>query len=98
MRPGHEHRTSLELFGLKEGIVRTNTPVQWVHNEAQLANSLTKNSERQQLQRLYNLGQCWKIVDDPLMRSARNRKSVGLKVFEEDTAAKSAVKSTSGGC
>ena len=95
---GPEHRTSLELLGLKEGIVRTNTPVRWVHSDAQLANSLTKDSEQQQLQRFYNLGQCWKIIDDPLMRSARNRKSAGLEVFEEDTAAKSAVKSISGGC
>ena len=85
MPKGPEHRTSLELLGLKEGVVRTNTPVRWVHSDAQLANSLTKDSEQQQLQRYCALGQCWKIVDDPLMRSARNRKVAGLEVFEEDT-------------
>ena len=46
-----------------------------------------KGSEQQQLKRFYAVGQCWKIVDDPLMRSARNRKAAGLEVFEEDTTA-----------
>ena len=79
---GPEHRTALELMGLKEAITNTQTPIRWVHSDAQLANSLTKGSEQQQLQRFYNLGQVWKIVDDPLMRSARNRKSEGLDIFD----------------
>ena len=80
---GPENRTALELLGLKEASVRTGMPIRWVHSDAQLANSLTKDAEQQQLQRFYNLGHRWKIVDDPLMRSARNRKKLGLEVFEE---------------
>ena len=103
---GPEHRTALELMGLKESVVRTSTPIRWVHSDAQLANSLTKDSELQQLHRFYALDQCWKIVDDPLMRSARNRKNAGLDVFEEDHSVPSSgkpdsfgsAKNTSGGC
>ena len=39
---GPEHRTALELMGLKEAITNTQTPIRWVHSDAQLANSLTK--------------------------------------------------------
>ena len=80
---GPEHRTSLELLGLKEGVVRTQTPIRWVHSDAQLANSLTKDSEPQQLQKFYQLNQRWRIVDDPQMRSARNRKKQGLNALED---------------
>lgn len=75
---GPEYRTALELVGLKEASVHTHMPIRWVHSDAQLANSLTKDSEQQQLQRFYNLGHRWRIIDDPLMRSARNRKKQGL--------------------
>lgn len=103
---GPENRTALELLGLKEASVRTNMPIRWVHSDAQLANSLTKDAEQQQLQRFYNLGQRWKIVDDPMMRSARNRKTLGLEVFEEGGVKDSSrspekldrVDLTSGGC
>lgn len=103
---GPENRTALELLGLKEASVRTNMPIRWVHSDAQLANSLTKDAEQQQLQRFYNLGQRWKIVDDPMMRSARNRKKLGLEVFEEGGVKDSSrspekldrVDLTSGGC
>ena len=101
---GPEYRTSLELIGLKEASVRTDMPIRWVHSDAQLANSLTKDSEQQQLQRYYHLGQAWKIVDDPLMRSARNRKKLGLDALDlTDNASgepetMKAVQPGSGGC
>ena len=79
---GPEHRTALELLGLKESVVRTQTPIRWVHSDAQLANSLTKDNEPQQLQKFYQLNQRWRIVDDPLMRSTRNRKKIGLQTLE----------------
>lgn len=77
---GPEHRTALELLGLKESIVRTRTPIRWVHSGAQLANPMTKDSEQQQFHRFFALGQEWKI---PLMRSARNRKKDGLDPLED---------------
>ena len=101
---GPEYRTSLELIGLKEASVKTDMPIRWVHSDAQLANSLTKDTEMQQLQRYYHLGQAWKIVDDILMRSARNRKKLGLDALDTDDALQEAPKGseavqlTAGGC
>ena len=89
---GPEYRTSLELIGLKEASVKTDMPIRWVHSDAQLANSLTKDTEMQQLQRYHHLGQAWKIVDDPLMRSARNRKKLGLDALDTDDALQEAPK------
>ena len=94
---GPEHRTSLELIGLKEASVKTQMPIRWVQSDAQLANSLTKDSEPQQLQKFYHLNQHWKIVDDPLMRSARNRKRLGLDALDHAHAENQSSES-SGGC
>ena len=51
---GPEFRTAMELIGLKEASARTHMPIRWAHSDAQLANSLTKDSEQQQLQRFYH--------------------------------------------
>ena len=75
----------MELIGLKEASARTHMPIRWAHSDAQLANSLTKDSEQQQLQRFYHLGQVWRIIDDPLMRSGRNRKKAGIGPMENTT-------------
>ena len=44
---GPKYRTSLELIGLKAASVKTDMPVRWVHSDAQLANSLTTDTEMQ---------------------------------------------------
>lgn len=84
---GPENRTALEMLGLKEALTQTKTPIRWVNSDAQLANSLTKDHEQHQLQRFYHLGQCWRIVEDPTMKSARNRKKLGVDPLQnfEDT-------------
>ena len=71
------------MLGLKEALVNTKLPVRWVNSDAQLANSMTKDHEHHQIQRFYHLGQCWKIVDDPKMMSAKNRKKQGLDPLDE---------------
>jgi hypothetical protein len=81
---GPENRVALEMLGLKEALVNTRLPVQWVNSDAQLANSMTKDQEHHQIQRFYHLGQCWKIVDDPKMMSAKNRKKQGLDPLDEN--------------
>ena len=81
---GPEHRVALEMIGLKEALTNTNLPIRWVNSDAQLANSLTKDTELHQIQRFYHLGQCWKIVEDPLMMSAKNRKKQGLDPLDEN--------------
>lgn len=80
---GPENRVALEMVGLKEALTNTNLPIRWVNSDAQLANSLTKDNEQQQLQRFYHLGQCWKIVQDPRMLSAKNRRKEGLDPLDE---------------
>ena len=80
---GPENRVALEMLGLKEALVNTKLPVRWVNSDAQLANSMTKDHEHHQIQRFYHLGQCWKIVDDPKMMSAKNRKKQGLDPLDE---------------
>ena len=93
---GPEHRTSLELIGLKEASVKTQMPIRWVQSDAQLANSLTKDSEPQQLQKFYHLNQHWKIVDDPLERSARHRKRLGLDALDHAHAENQSSESSGG--
>lgn len=80
---GPENRVALEMLGLKESLTNTNLPIRWVNSDAQLANSLTKDHEQQQLQRFFHLSQCWKITADPLMMSAKNRRKQGLGPLDE---------------
>lgn len=79
---GPERRVSLEMLGLKDAIAETNLHLRWVNSDAQLGNSLTKDNEQQQIQRFYQLGQCWRIVQDPQMQSARNRRKQGLDALD----------------
>ena len=79
---GPERRVALEMIGLKQAIEETKLIMRWVHSEAQLANSLTKQTEPLQLTRFFQLGQRWKIVADSLKRSTKTRKKLGLETFE----------------
>ena len=78
---GAEKRTSIELIGLKEAQWTTQLCIRWVHSEAQLANSLTKHGGNE-IELYYQMGQWWKIVEDPKMRSARKRRSEGMSPLE----------------
>ena len=79
---GAEKRTSIELIGLKESQFTTDLRLRWVHSEAQLANGLTKSAGGKELDLYYHMGHCWKIVEDPLMRSARKRRADGVAPLE----------------
>ena len=80
---GPERRVALEMLGLKDAITETGLSLRWVNSDAQLANSLTKDTEPQQLQRFYQLKQNWRIVEDPAMKSAKNRRKLGLDALED---------------
>ena len=80
---GPERRVSLEMLGLKQGIEETSLELRWVHSDAQLANSLTKDNEQHQLNKFYQLGHRWKIVEDPEMKSAKRRKKLGLDALDD---------------
>ena len=80
---GPERRVALEMVGLKQAIEETKLTMRWVHSEAQLANSLTKQTEPLQLTKFFQMGQQWKIVADDMKRSTRTRKKLGLDTFED---------------
>ena len=60
---GAEKRTSIELLGLKEAQRRTDVAIRWVYSEAQLANSLTKQGGKHELEMFYKMGFRWRIVE-----------------------------------
>ena len=95
---GPENRVALEMLGLKEALVNTKLPIRWVNSDAQLANSLTKDHEQHQIQRFYHLNQMWKIVEDPRMLSAKNRKKQGLDPLDESTGVPPGLAHTESGC
>eukprot|EP00439_Symbiodinium_sp_Y106_P029505 s2527_g3.t1 len=75
---GAEKRTDLEMMGLKESQYQTDLAIRWVHSEAQLANSLTKQGGGREIEMYYQMGHRWRIVEDEQMRSARKRKQEGV--------------------
>ncbi|CAE7233664.1 RE1 [Symbiodinium sp. CCMP2592] len=75
---GAERKANLELLSVKEAQMRTELQVRWVHSEAQLGNSLTKQNGGHELELFYKMRHAWRIVEDPAMRSARKRKADGV--------------------
>ena len=86
---GAEKKANIELLSLKEAQKRTGVIVRWVHSEAQLGNSLTKKHGGKELELFYRMQHTWRIVEDPLMRSARKRKVAGLNNLEGDSKTES---------
>ena len=64
---------------MKESQQNTGLIIRWVHSEAQLANSLTKVGGKNEIEMFYRMGQKWRIVEDPDMKSARRRKEEGIE-------------------
>ena len=75
---GAQKKVDIELFALKESQRRTDLIVRWVNSDAQLANTLTKKGEEHQISKFLALGQRWRIVYDPSMFSAKERKKRGM--------------------
>ena len=73
----------MTLMRLKESQTVNQVLARWVHSDAQLGNGLTKARELRQLLLYYNMGQHWKIVEDPTMSSARERKEKGQQPLED---------------
>ena len=82
---GAEKKSNIELLSLKESQQRTGVKVRWVHSEAQLANSLTKWNGGHELELFYRMRSCWRIVEDPDMKSARKRRAEGLQPLQQQT-------------
>ena len=58
----------------------------WVHGEANLANSLTKSTELEQIGSFFRAGSRWAMVQDDLMLSAKRRRQLGLRPLDESHA------------
>lgn len=79
---GEEKRPTIESLSLKDSTWETQMTLWWIHSDAQLANSLTKSTEKQQINLYYQLGQKWHIICDEQMKSARRRKAEGIGPLE----------------
>ena len=79
---GAEKRTDTETLCLKESMEATNLKVRWVNGDSQLANSLTKAREPDQLMEYFRRGGCWRIVHDTTLMLGRRRKQLGIIVLE----------------
>ena len=86
---GAEKKANIELLSLKEAQSRTKVVIRWVHSEAQLANSLTKKNGGKELELFYRMQHTWRIVEDPLMRSARKRKQAGVETLQSESKVES---------
>ena len=81
---GAEKKSNIELLAIKEAQERTKLLVRWVHSEAQLSNSLTKEGGSHELELFCNkMGQRWRMVEDPQMRSSRRRKKDGVAPLQQ---------------
>jgi hypothetical protein len=74
-----EKRSALEMVDLRERMTREQSTLKWVNSEANVADSLTKPGARKPLESFFENNCCWAITKDPLERSARKRKEVGLQ-------------------
>ena len=70
---------------MKEAMEDANCEQRWVHSQAQLGDSLTKESlEASRLMMTFLREGKWRIVPDPNFESARKRAKAGLKILEAD--------------
>ena len=76
---GAEKRSDIEAIALKESQMNTSLQLRWVHSDAMIANSLTKSTEKWQIQLFLKMKQNWRIVHDNDMMSARRRKAGGIQ-------------------
>ena len=84
---GAERRTDIEMLCLKSAQRNNGVLLRWVHSEAQLGNSLTKENTKE-LELYYKMGYKWRIVCDDDMRSARKRRVDGLTALQQGTQQK----------
>ena len=77
-----DKRVAIEALALRRGLTATKTALSWVHSLAQLADSLTKDTEvgRGILLKCLRTG-WWRLVYDSRFMSARKRASQGLDVL-----------------
>ncbi|CAK0886536.1 unnamed protein product [Prorocentrum cordatum] len=80
-----DKRTSVECLGIWQQKQQTGLQIRRVHSDAMLADGLTKDRAAKALMEFFLSGQRWRLVDDPLHRSARKRKSEGIDKLDHGT-------------
>ena len=80
-----DKRTSIECLGIRQQKEQTALQIRWVHSDAMLADGLTKDRAAKVLLEFFRSGQRWRLVDDPLHRSARKRKTEGIDKLDHGT-------------
>ena len=81
-----DKRTSIECLGIRQQKEQTALQIRWVHSDAMLADGLTKDRAAKVLLEFFRSGQRWRLVDDPLHRSARKRKTEGMDKLDHGKA------------
>ena len=74
---GAEKRSDTETLCLKEALEENHVHLRWVNGESQLANSLTKLDEPQQILMFNDRNGRWRVVYDEGLVSGRRRKQQG---------------------
>lgn len=80
---GAERRADIEALALHEPCRGKGLELRWVHSDAQLANSWTKPSEKDQAYLFVKPGQHWRVTYDESITSSRRRKQQGLSPMEQ---------------
>ncbi|CAK0849800.1 unnamed protein product, partial [Prorocentrum cordatum] len=80
-----DKRTSIECLGIWQQRQQTGLQIRWVHSDAMLAAGLTKDRAAKALLEFFRSGQRWRLVDHPLHRSTRKRKSEGIDKLDHGT-------------
>ena len=75
---GEEKRSDIESLCLKEAMESTALLVRWVHGDAQLSNSLTKDNEHHQILMFQSLRGRWRITFDESLMSCKKRRSLQI--------------------
>ena len=88
-----DKRSAIDALALKRALVETGRHLRWCHSEAQLADMLTKDSEkaREPWRLLCKRGGTWRLIYDPDYVSARKRKAQGLSPPERNKNAQGTV-------
>ena len=80
-----EKRTAIELLAYIRNTERNNTITRWVHGEANLADSLTKQGASQMLWEFLKDSR-WSIVFDEKQMSGKKRRKAGMSKLENSDA------------
>ena len=79
-----DKRSAIETLAIRNSCRETETPVLWVHSDAQIADGLTKGKVSFRLEEFFGAhAQIWRVIFDTVTLSARRRKVLGLGPLDE---------------